>query len=62
MEKKLMKMTYGENLASIFGAGFIAFGLGVYFAGYFENYILYIILVGIIMHSWGMYKTHTRNK
>lgn len=56
------KATYNEWLASIFGACFIAFGLGVLLAKYFSGFAYIIILVGIIVHSWGMYKVHQRNR
>lgn len=61
-EEKLTKAKYIEWQASLFGACFIAFGLGVLLASYFQPFALIIILIGIIMHSWGMYKTHQRNK
>ena len=62
MREKLTKAKYIEWEASLFGASFIAFGLGVLFASYVSSYALFIILIGIIMHSWGMYKMHQRNK
>lgn len=62
MKEKLTKARYGEWQASLFGACFIALGLGVLLASYFTDFALIIILIGIIMHSWGMYKIHQRNK
>lgn len=62
MKDKLRKAKYIEWQASLFGASFIAFGLGALLASYFRPYALVIILIGIIMHSWGMYEIHQRNK
>lgn len=62
MKDKLRKVKYIEWQASLFGASFIAFGLGALLASYFRPYALIIILIGIIMHSWGMYKMYKRNK
>jgi hypothetical protein len=58
----LRKATTLEWQASIFGACFIAFGLGVLAASYFRSWTLWIIVLGVISHSWGMYKIHQRNK
>lgn len=63
MTEKLTKAKYVEWQASLFGACFIAFGLGALFNQFFSQTFLYLlILAGIGMHSWGMYKTHSRNK
>lgn len=61
-QEKLTKARYIEWQASLFGACFIAFGLGALFARIFLPYIFWIILVGIVMHGWGMYQVHIRNK
>ena len=58
----LTKAKYIEWHASLFGACFIAFGLGAIMTNYVQQYTLWIILLGVIMHSWGMYKIHQRNK
>lgn len=58
---KLTKATYGEWQASLFGALFIAFGVGALWGSLLEKYILIIIIIGIALHSWGMYKIHQRN-
>jgi hypothetical protein len=62
MKEKLTKAKYVEWQASLFGACFIAFGLGVLFADLAEPFSWVIILVGIVLHGWGMYKIHIRNK
>lgn len=58
----LTKAKYIEWQASLFGACLIAFGLGAIMTTYVQKYTLWIILLGVIMHAWGMYKTHQRNK
>lgn len=62
MNDKLTKAKYIEWQASLFGACFIAFGLGILFASFMGAFVYIIILIGIVMHSWGMYKMHQRNK
>lgn len=62
MEEKLTKAKYGEWQASLFGACFIAFALGALFSNITKPYTTIILIVGIILHSWGMYKVHQRNK
>ncbi len=61
-DKNLTKAKYSEWQASLFGACFIAVALGVWFSDYLKSFVIGILLIGIILHSWGMYKIHTRNK
>lgn len=62
-EDKFTKAKYGEWQLSLFGACFIAAGIGALLAPYLAlSVILIIMLVGIVMHSIGMYKIHQRNK
>jgi hypothetical protein len=59
---KLVSAKYGEWQASLFGACFIAFGLGVLLHRFIGNWAWLIIVVGVLLHSWGMTKTYARNK
>lgn len=59
---KLTKATYGEWQASLWGACFIAFGLGVLLANYLPLTALPALGIGIVMHGLGMYRIHQRNK
>ncbi|NJD78897.1 MAG: hypothetical protein FIB08_17695 [Candidatus Methanoperedens sp.] len=61
MPEKLTEVKLAE-LASTFGAGVLGFGLGALLADYFQQYALLIILLGLMMHGWGMYKTHLQSK
>lgn len=61
-KENLTKATTAEWYASLFGACFIAFALGVMWANYFNGYSAIILVVGIVMHAWGMYHMHQRNK
>ncbi len=61
-EEKVMKAKYSEWQASLWGACFIAFGLGVLLAQYGQRLAIVAILLGVGMHGWGMYKIHQRNK
>jgi hypothetical protein len=61
-DKNLTKAKYSEWQASLFGACFVAFALGVLLAGFMRPFAMWILVVGIAIHSWGMYKIHQRNK
>lgn len=56
------KAKYSEWLGSLFGACFIAFALGAWLSDIFKGWIWPILIVGLLLHSWGMYKTYQRNK
>lgn len=58
----LTKAKYSEWLGSLFGACLIAFALGVWLHDTFKSFIWPILIVGVLLHSWGMYKTYERNK
>lgn len=58
----LTKAKYVEWLASLFGACGIALGLGIVFSKYLSFIAPLLILLGIILHAWGMYRIHQRNK
>lgn len=60
--KDYTKVKYSEWLGSLFGACFIAFALGVWLSEIFDALAWPILLIGILLHSWGMYKTYQRNK
>ncbi len=61
-DEKLVSAKYGEWQASLFGACFIAFGLGVLLHRYFGAWAWLLIVIGVFLHSWGMSKTYKRNK
>lgn len=58
----LRSATLLEWEASLFGACFIAFGLGALFSEAAQNFIYPIILLGILTHGWGMYRVRRRNR
>ncbi len=58
----ITKAKYIEWQVSLFGGCFIAFGLRSLLSNFLKLYALVIILIGIIMHSWGMYQIHKRNQ
>lgn len=60
--EELTKASYLEWQASLFGACFIAFGLGAMFSNFAQSFTGWIIVAGIALHSYGMYKIHQRNK
>lgn len=61
MNEKLTKAKYIEWQASLWGACFIAFGLGALFNNFFSSWAPIIILVGVPLHAVGMYRIHKRN-
>lgn len=60
--EKLTKAKYVEWQASLWGACAIAFGLGSLLTNYFGQLAIVLILIGIVLHGWGMYKIHKRNQ
>ncbi len=56
------KAKYSEWLSSLFGASFVAFALGVWLNDMFKGFVWIILVIGLLLHSWGMYKTYQRNK
>lgn len=60
--KEIIKAKYSEWLASIFGACFIAFGLGILLSRWLGFLAWFAIVIGIVVHAWGMYKVNQRNK
>lgn len=61
-KEQLTRAKYHEWQASLWGACSIAFGLGLLLSSYVGQFATALILVGIILHGWGMYKIHQRNK
>lgn len=53
---------YSEWQASLFGACLIAVVLGFWLSDYLRPYLVLILIFGVVMHSWGMYRIHQRNK
>lgn len=60
--KKMQTVAYSESLASTFGASFIAFPLGMWLSETFSSLGWPILIIGILLHSWGMFRTYQRNK
>lgn len=58
---RLRQATYGEWLASLFGACLIAFALGVWAADLLGGLAPAILLAGVAVHGWGMTAVHRRN-
>jgi hypothetical protein len=59
--REIYTATYGEYLASLAGACIIAFGLGVLLANVFNNFAWLLVLLGVVIHGWGMYRTHGKS-
>ncbi len=60
--KNMTQAKYSEWLASLFGACLIAFALGVWLTSTFDDFAWIILIVGILLHGFGMYMTYQRNK
>lgn len=61
-DEKLTKASYAEYQASLFGASGIAIALGILLVDYLRPFVYVLLIAGIALHSWGMYRTHQRNK
>jgi hypothetical protein len=53
MQDKSQRVSLAEATSSI-GAGILGMGLGVSFADYLRGFGTIIILLGAVMHAWGM--------
>lgn len=60
--QEFTKAKYSEWLASLFGACLVAFVLGVWLHKTFSGIAWPVLVTGVLLHSWGMYKTYQRNK
>lgn len=60
--ENLRKAKYNEWLGSLLGACLIALGLGSLFAESLKPIVWWLIVAGVLLHGWGMYKIHQRNK
>ncbi|NJD77920.1 MAG: hypothetical protein FIB08_12635 [Candidatus Methanoperedens sp.] len=58
---KNLTTTNLKELASTVGAGILGFGLGALLVNFIQQYTLWIIFLGLLMHGWGMYRTHHQN-
>ncbi|MEK6936071.1 MAG: hypothetical protein AABW67_04740 [Nanoarchaeota archaeon] len=61
MLEKLRKAKPYELGLWMLGAGILSFGLGAVFAGYFQNLAWLIVLIGVVIHGWAMYKIYLSN-
>ncbi|OGL24909.1 hypothetical protein A2884_02145 [Candidatus Saccharibacteria bacterium RIFCSPHIGHO2_01_FULL_48_12] len=60
---KLIRARYSVWQASLLGACAIAFGLGILLAGYFSSTFGWlVIIVGVLIHGYGMYRMYSRKK
>lgn len=57
----MRQMKYSEYLASIFGACFIAFALGIWLSATVGWLAIPAFVIGLVLHGWGMYKVQKRN-
>ena len=62
MLEKLINAKPHELQAWMLGAGIIGLGLGALLINYIQQYASWIILIGIIVHGWAMYKIYTRKE
>lgn len=58
----MMSANYSEWLASLLGACIVAFALGVLLSQYFTALLWPILVIGVLLHAWGMRKTYQRNR
>lgn len=65
MERNVKYMTCGQvsrkkrsELASSTGAGVLGAGLGALLAEWVAAYALLLLLIGVLLHGWGMLEKH----
>ncbi|AIE83796.1 hypothetical protein [Fimbriimonas ginsengisoli] len=58
---KLTTASTLEYQAAVFGAGFIGFGLGFLLKDSIGVYSIVVMVIGILLHGWGMYRIHRRD-
>ena len=58
---KIISTSFEEVGVSVIGAGILGFGLGILLSNFYSRFAWPIILIGIVMHSIGMYLVH-KNK
>ena len=59
--RTLRTATYGEWLASLIGACLIAFALGAWAGDLAAGAAPAVLLVGTVVHGWGMAAVHRRS-
>jgi hypothetical protein len=60
-KQDLRVATLWEYQASLFGATIAALGAGALFPKLLESAAPYLVLIGVALHGWGMYRMHVRN-
>lgn len=60
MLEKLKKAKPLELEAWMWGAGVIGLGLGALLVDYVRQYAVWIVISGIILHGWAMFKIYKR--
>ena len=60
MDKKNENLKFAQS-ASALGAGVLGFGLGAKWGIVATQYSIYIIVIGVILHSVGMYLTQMKS-
>ncbi len=58
----MRKATYGEWLGSLIGACLVAVAIGIYLPKTFLYVAPWALIVGGLLHTWGMIRIHQRNK
>ena len=58
---KNIHTSFEEVGISVIGAGILGFGLGALLSNFYSRFAWPMILIGIVMHSMGMYFVH-KNK
>lgn len=58
--KRVIAASVLEYEAALFGACFLSLGAGVLFASLIGKLAVPFILLGLLLHGWGMYSIHVR--
>lgn len=60
--EKLSAAELVQFQASMLGVGIVGMGLGLMLSKFLASYAFLIMVLGLLMHSWGMYKMHQNDK
>jgi hypothetical protein len=58
----LYQARYVEFLADLIGACLISLAVGAWFASSLSSWAPLLLVLGVPLHSWGMFRIHRRNR
>ncbi len=62
MKERMVRPSSAEYQASLYGAVIGSLGVGTVLAQYLQGFAWWLVLVGVILHGWGMYRVYRRKE